>query len=109
MLAEEDWAGCSDAKGISARGDSLLKATWKWGNYPVAQDVPCGLPTLWELSEVFRHILMLHEPEVGSNYSGSVSLGTGLTSVLPGHGIIFIFRSDFQFGTVKHSLLCRGE
>lgn len=64
--------------------------------------MPYGLPTLWELSEVFRHILMLHEPEVGSNYSGSVSLGTGLTSVLPGHGIIFIFRSDFQFGTVKH-------
>lgn len=69
----------------------------------MAQAMPCGLPMLWELSEVFRHILMLQEPEVGRNYSGSVPLGTGLTSVLPGHGIIFISRSDSQFGTAKHS------
>lgn len=53
----------------------------------------------------FKCIFMLSdETEVGSNYFRSdVPLETRLNSVLPGHGMIFIFRRGSQFEMIKHS------
>lgn len=53
----------------------------------------------------FKCIFMLSdETEVGNKYFRSdVPLETGLDSVLPGHGMIFIFRRGSQFEMIKHS------
>lgn len=68
------------------------------------EHMPHEFPHLLELCDVFKCIYVLFdETEVGSNYfRRDRPLETGLASVLPGHGIIFIFRRGSQFEMIKH-------